>query len=190
MSSSQKQLILSPEVQQQIILKSQIRLLDMARMEVMQRVKFRTLCLFFCVITFGACTGSQVSPTSQTSSQYMSISVFPNQTLFVEATVYDNKFVDLRRVDSVSDQNITMTFRLFSTDGGKSMTLNVKNPFDSFVKYNIDMVDSKGLLHHTSSCPVLSRREVYEFWPHPIPELRISNFRFLEPGEKQGLCIY
>jgi len=101
----------------------------------------------------------------------MSISVFPNQTVFVEATVNDKKFVSLKRVDSVSDPNITMTFRFFSTDGGKSMMLDVKNPFDRFVKYNIDMVDFKGNLHHTSSCPVLSRREGFEFWPHPIPEL-------------------
>jgi len=152
---------------------------------------FRTTCLFLCVVTFGACTGNQVSPTSQISSRYMSISVFPNQTVFVEATVYDNKFASLKRVDSVSDPNITMTFRFFSRDGGKSMTLNVKNPFGRFVKYHIDMVDLKGNLHHTSSCPVLSRREVFEFWPHPIPELRITNFRFLEPdADEENACIY
>ena len=129
----------------------------------------------------------QMAPTSVTPSQDMSISVFPNQTIFVEATVYDNKFVSLKRVDTVSDPNITMSFRFLSTDGGKSMTLRVKNPFDRNVKYNIDMVDFKGNLHHTSSCPLY--REAFEMWPHPIPELRISNFRFLEPDEKTG-CIY
>jgi transposase len=57
-----------------------------------------------------------------------------------------------------------------SMDGNKSMMLSVKNPFGCFVKYNIDMVDVKGILHHTSSSPVLARGTVYKSWPHPIPE--------------------
>ena len=52
----------------------------------------------------------------------------------------------------------------------KSMMLSVKNTCGSFVEYNIDMVDVKGNLHHTSSSPVLARGAVYESWPHPIPE--------------------
>jgi hypothetical protein len=160
-------------------------------MEIMLRINLPTICLFLCVMISGACADSQVSPTPQTSSQHTSISVFPNQNVFVEATVDDNKFVSLKRVDSVSDPSTTMTFRFYSTDGGKSMTLNVKNPFDRFVKYHIDMVDLKGHPHHTSSCPVLSRLEVFEFWPHPIPELRITNFRFLEPdADEANVCIY
>src|SRR5215831_650563 len=151
------------------------------------RINFCTVCLLLLVMTLGACAGGRFSPTSGTSSQDMSISIFPNQSVLVEATVYDKKFVNLKRVDSVSNPNITMTFRFYSTDAGKSMTLNVKNPFDRFVKYHIDMVDIRGNLHHTSSCAV--NREAFEMWPHPIPELRISNFRFLEPDEKTG-CIY
>jgi hypothetical protein len=150
---------------------------------------FCTICLFLFVMTFGACTGSQVSPTSQTSPQYMSISVFPNQTVFVEATISDNKFVSLKRVESVSNPNITLTFKLSSMDGGKSMMLSVKNPFASNVKYNIDMVDFKGNLHHTSSCPAIARGGAFEDWPHPIPELRVSNFRFLEAPENMH-CTY
>jgi hypothetical protein len=68
-------------------------------------------------------------------------------------------------------------------DGNTSMMLSVKNPFGSFVKYNIDMVDAKGNLHHTSSRPVLTRGAVFESWPHPIQELRITNFRFLKPED-------
>jgi hypothetical protein len=119
----------------------------------------------------------------------MNISIFPNQKVFVEATVYNNKFLSLKRVDSISNPNITLTFQFASMDGGKSMTLSVKYPLGSVVKYNMDMVDFKGNLHHTSSCPVAARVEGFELWPHPIPELRITNFRFLKPDEA-SVCAY
>ena len=149
---------------------------------------FRTITLCLFVLMLAACTGGQFSPTSVSSSQDLNISMFPNQNVFVEATAYDNKLLSLKRVDSITNPSKTLTFTFAGMDG-KSMMLSVKNPFDSRLKYNIDMVDSKGNLHHTSSCPAVAQGWGFELWPQPIPELRITNLRFLKPDE-EIVCNY
>ena len=97
--------------------------------------------------------------------------------------------VGLKKVSNITDQSSTLTFNFMKSDNGKSMILSVKNPLPSPVKCHIDMVDYQGRLHDTSSCPVLGGLSIYESWPHPIPEIRITDFHFASEKEKT-VCVY
>jgi hypothetical protein len=67
-----------------------------------------------------------------------------------------------------------------SMGGNKSVMRSVKNPFGSFVKCNIDMVDVTGSLHHTNSRAILTRDAVYELWHHPNPGITNHELQVLE----------
>ena len=117
------------------------------------------------------------------------LSIFAGEQVYVEVAVQNNMILGIKRVSNIIDPNSTMIFNFMKGDSGNNMTLSVKNPLSNSVKYHIDMVDYQGRLHKTSSCPVLAGLSVYEFWPHPIPEIRITNFHFTSEEEK-AVCIY
>ncbi|WP_223789652.1 hypothetical protein [Marinicella meishanensis] len=81
-----------------------------------------------------------------------------------------------------------IVFKLTQNDDDNGMRLVIKNPHDFPIKVSIDMIDLAGNLHPTSSCPVMAGGGVYEMWPHPIPELLISNVR--KAGEEAKTCEY
>ena len=140
------------------------------------------------------CAANQPNPapeaaTNSATESSTQISIFPDEQVYVEATVKDNKIVSIRNVHTLSNPGSTLTFKFSKMDGGKGMMLSVKNPLDNAIKYHIDMVDFKGGLHHTSSCPNMAGLSVFESWPHPIPEIRITNFHFAASNEG-SVCIY
>jgi hypothetical protein len=115
------------------------------------------------------------------------IEITPEQKLFVEIIVENGKVVQLLPVTEIKKSDITATFNFTKLD--KGMMLSVNNPFPKSMKYNIDMIDSKGNAFQTSSCPVGAGISVFESWPHPITKLEIKNFRFLEDTEEIK-CVY
>lgn len=140
-------------------------------------------------ISLCACTTNQATQTQTAVRSNNQITILADEKVYIEAVIKDNSFVSLQRVESTVDPNITLTLNFTKLEGGNGMVLSVKNPFDSSIKYNLDMVDFKGDLHQTSSCPVLPKLSVFETWPHPIPELRISNIHFMAESDSH-VCIY
>lgn len=61
--------------------------------------------------------------------------------------------------------------------GDEAMMLSATSGLAHAVKYDIEMIDRRGDRHYTSSCPLMPGASVFESWGHPIPKLRISNFR-------------
>ena len=124
-----------------------------------------------------------------TNIESTQLSIVGGEQVFVEITVQENMIVGIKKVTKIIDPQSTMTFNFMKDDNRKSMMLSVKNPLGRPVKYHIDMVDYRGGLHNTSSCPVMAGLSVFESWPHPIPELRITNFHFAAEQE-ETVCIY
>jgi hypothetical protein len=97
--------------------------------------------------------------------------------------------VGIRKVEAVADPSVTLTFKLLRGPDGRSMLLTVQNPLPYSVKYHLDLVDPRGNLHQTSSCPVMGGGRIGEHWPYPIPQIRISNFH-LATADEEKVCIY
>ena len=112
------------------------------------------------------------------------ISILPGEKLFIEADLVDNKIVNLKHVKT--NLNPARTFVLEFDQSGinvlkgsPGMFLSLKNPFGVPIKFNMEIVDFRGGLHQTSSCPVFPGIISKEMWPHSIPQLNISNPRVL-----------
>jgi len=116
------------------------------------------------------------------------ISLLPGEELFVEVRIEDGIVLGFKQVTEIIDPDRTFTFR-FVQEHGIGMMLSVQNPFDQPIKYSIDMIDFQGTSHQTSSCPLVAGGGAFESWPHPIPEIHITNFRVL--SESDGfVCRY
>lgn len=136
-----------------------------------------------------ACAANQpVIPTSK-AAESAALPIAAGEQAYVEVIIEGGKIVGAKKVNANTNPNTTLTFNFMKGDGGKSMMLSVKNPLANSIKYHIDMVDYKGKLHNTSSCPVMAGLSVFESWPHPIPEIRVSNIHIAADNEKV-LCIY
>jgi len=151
-------------------------------------VRFRFLFLlslgFLC-----ACTGARSNNATTPNVGSTVLSIFAGEQAYVEVAVQNKMIVGIQKVRNVIDPKSTMNFKFMKDESRKIMTLSVENPLTSPVKYHIDMVDYRGGLHNTSSCPVLAGKSVFEIWSHPIPEIRITNFHFASEAE-ETICIY
>ena len=117
------------------------------------------------------------------------ISLLPGETVYVEADLVDGKAVNLKSVSSIEKPESTLTFTFEQEDDDIGMVLSVKNPFSANLKYHLDMIDFQGIPHHTSSCPAIATGGAYEMWPHPIPEIVVSDIHVVT--EKEGFgCVY
>lgn len=114
-------------------------------------------------------------------------SILPGTKIFAEATINSDSSIEQTKVSEIKKPDITLTFNLTKTNSG--MMLSVKNPFEKTIKYHLNMIDYKGKAHNTSSCPVRAGLSVFESWPHPIPEILVSNTHVASKGE-EGLCVY
>lgn len=132
----------------------------------------------------------QVLPLYWPVAFYDRISILPGDELLIEADVLDgNRIGNFKLVTENKNPNKTIRIAFTQMDSNHGMMLSVKNPFSSTIKYHLNMVDFSSQPHQTSSCPVRARRSVYESWPHPIPELILSDMRFIDDSE-EGRCIY
>src|SRR5215467_1000986 len=140
------------------------------------------------LLLLSACaTHESIRPVPRAENSPLSL-VAGEQTYF-EVAIENDSVVDVRKVASITNPPNTLTFNFMKMDDGKSMMLWVENPLARSVKYHIDMVDHRGTLYNTSSCPVQAGLRVFESWPHPISEIRITNFHFASKTEDQ-VCVY
>ncbi|NVJ61073.1 MAG: hypothetical protein HWE27_11830 [Gammaproteobacteria bacterium] len=117
------------------------------------------------------------------------LSLLANEKVFIEAELIDGRFVNFKMVEEITNPEKTIVFNFTQMEGKVDMMLSVKNPFPKRMKFHLDMIDFKGNLHKTSSCPVIARGGVFEMWPHAIPELLVSNIRALEESDSMS-CVY
>ncbi len=114
------------------------------------------------------------------------ISVLAGEKVLIEAKLAGKQFGDFVAVKA---SNKAISFDLSQSDDHLGMMLVVKNPHDVPIKISIDMIDFEGNLHETSSCPVIAGGSIFEMWPHPIPEILISNIRKHDDSEGMA-CEY
>lgn len=110
------------------------------------------------------------------------VSIYPGETVFVEADVSGERLVNLKAVETNRHPEKTLEFKFTQESANSSMMLTVKNPFHKFVKYHAAMMlPSADRLLKTSSCPVLGDgRIAFEAWPHAIFQLALFDFRLLD----------
>jgi hypothetical protein len=117
------------------------------------------------------------------------ISLLPGDEVFIEADLNEGRFINFKQVPVIVNPAKTIVFDFSQAEGELEMTLAVQNPFPEFIKFHLDMIDFEGNPHQTSSCPVIPRASLREIWPHPIPELIVSNMHALA-GIEEMSCEY
>ncbi|QDP01224.1 hypothetical protein [Thalassotalea sp. PS06] len=120
------------------------------------------------------------------------ISILPGESFLVEAELVDGKLVNLKEVKENSNPAKTIAIDFQQMDDSVHMMLSVSNPFENVaLKFNMDMIDFTGTPHETSSCPILPRGSGFETWPHPIPELVLTNPVTIDVSEMKTVnCVY
>lgn len=128
--------------------------------------------------------------------QYGNISVFPGQTLYIEAELKGDKIASLHLVAQPVHPERTFTIdfdQAYDDDEKPFMALVIKNPFARPVKYHAHMMlldGPDGALYQTSTCPVVGGGSAFEMWPTPIFQLVLTDIHFLSKGSKQGVCVF
>lgn len=151
------------------------------------RVKKIVLPIAAMIALATGCNSSNVIKQNLINSQDGIITIEPKDKVYAEVTVTNGRIAEVTQIESILSPEKTITFEFSETKHGTM--LSVQNPFDQPIKYSINMVDYSGNFHKTSSCPVMAGGGAFESWPHPIPQIVISDFRFLEDG--QGFtCTY
>jgi len=115
------------------------------------------------------------------------ISIFPGETIYLTFDPGDSGPENLRSVISEDFSANTLTFK-FSQEAklgdGVGMLLNVRNQSKRYIKYDLGMqlLDSDDL-YKTSSCPLMPELSGFESWPHPIFQLVMTNFRWVDKSD-------
>lgn len=114
------------------------------------------------------------------------MTIFPGETLHVEARAEGDRLVLEKVVERPVNPDRTLTFVFEQEEDGVGMQLDVRNPFPRAVKYDAAMMllddPQDGRLHPTSSCPVMPRIAALELWPDAIFQLVLKDFRFTTDG--------
>ncbi len=117
------------------------------------------------------------------------ITIFPGETLYIEAEETDTKPINFVQVKEISNPSKTIIFRFWQELDAKTprMMLEVTNPFSKPLRYNLFMMDTfKYNLYKTSSCPVSGK--IFEMWGDTIFQLLFENLRFVQEGESMS-CV-
>lgn len=117
------------------------------------------------------------------------VTIFPGETIYLEADLEGDRVVRLRAVSEMVNPDRTMTFSFSQSEGETDMLFKASNPFPRPLKYRMGMerLDRDGLLS-TSSCPIVAGGSAYEFWPHPIFQLVLTDFRLLDEDGSGFVC--
>lgn len=106
-------------------------------------------------------------------------SVLPNKALYLSLQLDQKVISDIETTASESQSNLSFS-RSAMDDSGVMMS--VRNETTRILKFDLYMVGFQGNRHYTSSCPVMAEGGVFEMWPHPIPEILVTNIRVLPAG--------
>jgi hypothetical protein len=106
------------------------------------------------------------------------INVLMGEKIYVEFDEAANTLTNARYVEQIKAAEKTVTFELTQTDSGT--ILSVKNPFSKDIIYDclIQNYKTDGL-QKTSIIPVKAKIMSFEMWGQPIPQVVISNVRFV-----------
>src|SRR5215813_8698388 len=121
------------------------------------------------------------------------ISVFPGETIFVEAEANGDRLTNFRAVKTNDHPEKTLTFEFSQKVGSPSMMLLVvTNPFGRSVKYHAAMMlPSSDKLLKNSSCPVIGGGKMaFESWPNAIFQLVLFDFRLQVEGTTGMSCQF
>jgi hypothetical protein len=113
------------------------------------------------------------------------VTVYPGETVRIEATVQNKRLVNLTAVTEVIHPQRTLIFFLIqepTIGNGTEMILKVESPFAGVLKYRLGMMLPTGdKLFKTSACPLHGGIAAYEHWRHPIFQIVAADFRFVDP---------
>jgi hypothetical protein len=132
----------------------------------------------------------EMLPLYWPAAQGNQISILPGDELLIEAEVLEgNRLGNFKQVAEIQNPEKTIRFSFTQMGSGVGMMLSVDNPFAFNIKYHLNMIDFSGKPHQTSSCPVRANISVYESWPHPIPELMLTNMHIQKDSDSMS-CVY
>lgn len=120
------------------------------------------------------------------------LSIFPGQTLYLEADLDGDQLTNFKLVPSVVHPEKTLTLNFTQESGGAAgnmMMFKISNPFDRPMKYraglmHLDPADSR--LFQTSACPVVARGSGFETWPEPLFQLVFADMRLVDPKSPEA----
>ncbi|WP_317933543.1 hypothetical protein [Halioxenophilus sp. WMMB6] len=120
------------------------------------------------------------------------ITLYPGEDVFIEATIEGDRLVDMVVVPEVKSPEKTITMKFWqepSMADGTDMLLQVDNPFEKFLRYELGMMtfDAEEL-QYTSSCPVIPGGSGFEHWPYPIFLMAFANLRLVEINDEEVTC--
>lgn len=106
------------------------------------------------------------------------VNVLMGEKVNVEFDETANGLTNARYVEKIKFAEKTVTFELSQTENGT--VLSVKNPFSKDIIYDCLIQNYKTeRLQKTSIIPVRSKLLSFEMWAEPIPQVVISNVRFV-----------
>jgi hypothetical protein len=112
------------------------------------------------------------------------LSIYPGETLLIEATVEGGRIMLERAVATNDKPERTIQFTFKQLPGKLDMLLEIKNPLPAGVRFRMGfMRPSSGDIHSTSSCPVQPGLTGYEHWPFPIYQLVLTDATVVAPSE-------
>ena len=120
------------------------------------------------------------------------LTIFPGQTLYIEADLNGDKPANLKLVPSIFHPEKTLILKFSQeSDTGESphMAFSISNPFDNPMKYQADLTPlgaPDGYYHKTSTCPVFPKASAYEMWPEPLFQLVIANVHLVDPKSSEA----
>jgi hypothetical protein len=112
------------------------------------------------------------------------VTIFPEETIYLAFDPGAEGPENLRSVKSADNSSDVLTFKLWqeaTQNEGVGMMLYVHNPHKRHIKYDLGMqvIDSEDTFK-TSSCPLMPELSGYEMWSHPIFQLVMTNFRWVD----------
>ena len=108
------------------------------------------------------------------------ISIFPGETFYIAFDLGEYGPENLRTVESTDNSTNTLKMS-FAQESDAGMILFINNSSKRYIKYDLEMmlIDSEDI-YKTSSCPLMPEISNYESWPHPIFQLVMSNFHWVD----------
>ncbi|MFZ6875040.1 hypothetical protein ACO0LF_23500 [Undibacterium sp. Di27W] len=114
------------------------------------------------------------------------ISVFPGETVFIEASIIDGAIKLEQAVSTNEHPERTLVFTFTQMEKQKDMLLEVSNPFPEDIKFKMGyMQTDSNKIFATSSCPVRGKLKIFEHWPYPIYQLLITQAKVLSQSDKR-----
>jgi hypothetical protein len=106
------------------------------------------------------------------------VNILMGEKVYVEFDEAAGKLTNAQYVKQIKSAEKTVTFELSQTENGT--VLSVKNPFSKDIIYDCLIQNYKtAKLQNTSIIPVGSKLLSFEMWAEPIPQVVISNVRFV-----------